>query len=50
VDDLFALNPSKDEIRAACDWVLTQDVSEGFLMLLKDFLKKHNYSDLADDI
>ena len=49
-DDLFALNPSKQEIRSASEWVLTQDVSEGFLVILKDFLKKFNYSDLSNEI
>lgn len=50
VDDFFALKPTENEIRDAVKWVLTQDVSEGFLMILKDFLEKHNFSDIAHEI
>lgn len=30
VQDLFALNPTDKEMQGATEWVLTQDVSEGF--------------------
>jgi hypothetical protein len=47
VQDLFALNPTEDEIEEAAKWVVTQDVSEVFKALLKDFLDIHNYGDIA---
>jgi len=50
VDDLFALNPTNEELFNACKWVLTQDVSEGFKLLLKDFLKKTNNNEIAERI
>jgi hypothetical protein len=47
VDDLFALNPNNEEIERATRWVLTQDVSEGFKIIVKDFLKKKGYDGIA---
>jgi hypothetical protein len=47
VQDLFALNPTGKEIEAATEWVLTQDVSEGFRLILRDFLEKHGYGIIA---
>lgn len=50
VDDLFALGPSIDEIGMAASWVLTQDVSEGFKIILKDFLKRKGYNEIAQRV
>jgi hypothetical protein len=50
VQDLFALKPTEDEMEEAAKWVVTQDVSEVFKALLKDFLEIHNYGDTADRI
>jgi len=50
VDDLLALDPTNEELFNACKWVLTQDVSEGFKLLLKNFLKKINYNEIAERI
>ncbi|HUU05041.1 MAG TPA: hypothetical protein VMZ49_04080 [Patescibacteria group bacterium] len=50
VEDLFKLNPSEVELLAASRWVLTQDVSVGFRMILISFLKKHGYEKLAGKI
>jgi hypothetical protein len=50
VQDLFALKPTEDEIEMAANWVVTQDVSEVFKALLKDFLEIHNYGDIAKRI
>ncbi len=50
VQDLFALKPAEHEMEMAAKWVVTQDVSEVFRALLKDFLKIHNYGDTANRI
>lgn len=50
VDDLLALKPTSDEMRQAAEWALTQDVSEGFRIILRDFLRKKGYSDVAERI
>ena len=50
VQDLIALRPTDDEIEEATRWVLTQDVSQEFRSILKDFLKKHRYGPIADRI
>ena len=47
VQDLFALKPTESEMEMAAKWVITQDVSEVFKALLKDFLEIHNYGDIA---
>ncbi len=49
-DDLFALEPTIEEIEKASEWVLTQDVSDDFRQILKDFLRKHNYGIIAERI
>jgi len=46
--DLLALKPSVQEIKAAVQWVLTQDVSETFRLLCKDFLERNGYAEIAD--
>ena len=50
VQDLFALEPTENEMEMAAKWVLTQDVSEVFRALVKDFLEKHHYGDTAERI
>lgn len=50
IQDLFSLKPTNKEIMEAVNWVLTQDVSEGFKLILKDFLKRHGYEDIAKRI
>jgi len=47
VEDLFALEPSESEIEQAALWTITQDVSEVFKEILKDFLQKHGYETIA---
>ncbi|MBU1105590.1 MAG: nucleotidyl transferase AbiEii/AbiGii toxin family protein [Candidatus Riflebacteria bacterium] len=43
ITDLMALNPDNNEIWQAARWVLTHDVSIGFLSLLKDLLTELGY-------
>lgn len=50
VDDLFNLNPSKEEMLEAVGWVLTQDTSKEFKTKLNEFLKKKGFSDIANRI
>lgn len=50
VQDLIALHPTEKEMEEAARWVLTQDVSQEFQSILKDFLKKHHYGPIADRI
>ena len=50
VEDLMLLNPTEIEIERAARWVLTQDVSPGFKQILKDFLEKHGYPNVAEKI
>ncbi len=51
VQDLLALRPSMEEIATATQWVLTQDVSETFRLILKDFLKRIlGYDQIAQSI
>jgi len=50
LQDLFALRPIEDEIEMAAKWVITQDVSDVFKALLKDFLEVHHYGAVAERI
>lgn len=50
VQDLAALSPSDEELLAASRWTLTQDTSEIFKELLKEFLKQHGYENVADEL
>ena len=50
VQDLFALKPTEIEMEMAANWVITQDVSEVFKALLKDFLETHNHGSVAKRI
>jgi Nucleotidyltransferase of unknown function (DUF6036) len=47
VNDLVALNPSQTELLTAARWALTQDASEGFVMILKDMLRELGYEDIV---
>jgi hypothetical protein len=46
-DDLLALKPTVKEIEEAARWSLTHDPSEGYKFLLKDFLTKIGFRDVA---
>jgi hypothetical protein len=50
VQDLNALKPTKDELERAAKWVITQDVSDVFKSLLKDFLEVQGYGAIAERI
>lgn len=50
VDDLFGLHPTVSETQAATSWVLTQDISDSFRLILKDFLKKKGYHGIARNL
>jgi hypothetical protein len=50
VDDLLALNPEDDEIESAARWAMTQDISGGFAIVLKDMLRKLGYEKAAERI
>ncbi len=50
VEDLLKLHPSEAEIEEAARWVLTQDTSQAFRELLRDFLKGIGYGDVAERI
>ena len=50
VKDLFALKPTEDDMEMAARWVVTQDVSEVFKALLKDFLERNHYGNIAQRI
>ncbi len=49
-DDFFKLNPSEEEIHAAAKWVLTQDVSSGFKLMMKNFLRRNGYESISEKI
>ena len=50
VQDLLALKPTEVEIEKAAKWAITQDVSQGFKLILKDFLKRNGYEAIAERI
>ena len=50
VQDLHALNPTQEEIERAAKWVITQDVSITFKLLLKDFLEGQGYGAISQRI
>lgn len=50
VQDLLALKPTEDEMEKAAQWAITQDVSESFKLILKDFLKRNGYGVIAERI
>ncbi len=49
-DDLMALNPNAEELESAARWCLTHDISEGFKEVLKDFLEKIGYKNVAEKL
>jgi hypothetical protein len=49
-NDLLALKPTSEEIRAASEWCLSQDPSEGFRIVLIDLLRKIGFEDVASEI
>jgi len=48
VEDLRALNPTSNELETAAGWTLTHDVSNEYALILKDFLRKFGYDNVAD--
>jgi hypothetical protein len=46
--DLRALNPTEDEMLTAARWTLTQDAADFFPDLVRDFLRKVGYPDVAE--
>ncbi|RLE18897.1 MAG: hypothetical protein DRJ14_02290 [Acidobacteria bacterium] len=50
VDDLMNLNPTETELKRAAEWVLTQDVSREFRLLLIRFLKHIGFTHVAETI
>ncbi len=50
VQDLFALQPTQDELLRAARWVLSQDVSPEFRSLLENFLRRHGYGDILENL
>ncbi|MBU4311469.1 MAG: nucleotidyl transferase AbiEii/AbiGii toxin family protein [Candidatus Omnitrophica bacterium] len=46
-DDLMALEPTVQELEDAARWSMTHDSSEGYRGVLKDFLEKIGYKDVA---
>jgi len=50
LDDLLTLKPSSLELEKAIFWSMSHDPSEGYRLVLKDFLTKAGYQDVADSI
>lgn len=50
IDDLKQLNPTEEELYAAAQWCMSQDVSEGFRYILKEMLTKSGWSHVSDRI
>ncbi len=48
VEDLRALNPTPNELETAARWSMTHDVSIEYALILKDFLRKFGYDNVAD--
>lgn len=46
-DDLLALKPTAEEIEQAARWSMIHDPSNGYKYLLKDFLSKIGFTDVA---
>lgn len=49
-DDLMALKPTAEELEKAARWSITQDPSEGYKLVLKDFLEKIGHKDVANKL
>ncbi|MBI9104593.1 MAG: hypothetical protein JEY99_19410 [Spirochaetales bacterium] len=50
IEDLLALAPSDNELLMAAKWTQTHDVSEGYIMLLKDMLMQIGYKNVASKL
>lgn len=50
VQDLLALKPQADEMDVAAKWVLSQDASPDFRLIVKDFLEKNGYESIIERI
>jgi hypothetical protein len=50
VNDLLKLTPTEDEMLAAARWVITQDGSEVFPVLVKEAITQLGYSDVASQL
>lgn len=50
VDDLLKLNPTRVELLSAARWALTQDASEGFVLVLKEMLKELGHDAITHEI
>ena len=48
VEDLRELRPTTDEMELAARWVMQQDPSEGFRLMLKDMLRKIGHEQASD--
>jgi hypothetical protein len=48
ITDLKALDPSSEELVTAARWAMTHDVSDGFVMVLKNLLRGMGYAIAAD--
>jgi hypothetical protein len=50
VNDLLTLAPTNEELLAGARWTLTQDGSEGFVMILKEMLRELGHEDIANQL
>lgn len=50
LNDLKALHPTAEELKAAARWAMTHDVSEGFKMVLKELLTQLGHESVAERI
>ena len=48
--DLVALNPTSEELEKAARWSMTHDVSEPYKLVLKDFLEKIGFKNVAEKL
>ncbi|MEA1927588.1 MAG: DUF6036 family nucleotidyltransferase [Candidatus Auribacterota bacterium] len=48
VEDLRALKPTSNELESAARWSMTHDVSRGYAFILKEFIRKFGYDNIAD--
>jgi hypothetical protein len=47
---LLKLKPTNEEIEAAALWSISQDISNGYRIILKDLLKRLGYEDVSKKI
>jgi hypothetical protein len=50
VEDLMALSPTQDELYDGAMWTMQKDVSEGYRMVLKQFLKAIGFENVSNKI